>query len=42
VELLGSGSFGKCFKVRHPTFNKIVAIKIMKKGFLLKVVANYF
>ena len=36
LEFLGSGSFGKVFKVRLKSTNEIFAMKVLKKSFLVK------
>ena len=40
LELIGSGSFGKVFKVKLKSTNEIFAMKVLNKSYLLK--KNFF
>lgn len=35
LEMIGEGSFGRVFKVRHRESKKLMAMKAMKKQFLI-------
>ena len=36
IELIGEGSFGRVFKVKHRDSGLIMAMKVMKKQFLVQ------